>query len=94
MHIYTLFVNYQMLHIILYHISNITNRGVRFLAVTFLPIITSSKHHILHVPCTDNDVNVVYRFGFRLDRHMNIKNIFLALQCFTLNFYKINVMYT
>ena len=87
-------VNYQMLDITLYHISNTTNHGDTFLAISFLSRIRSSKHHIVHVPCTDNDVNVVYRFGFRLDRHMNIKNIFLALQCFTLNFYKINVMYT
>ena len=53
-----------MLHITLSHMSNTTNHGVEFSAITFSSIITSSKHHILHVPCADNDVNVVYRFEF------------------------------
>ena len=57
-------VNYQILHITIYRISNATNHGVKVLAITFLPIITSLKQHILHVPSTDDDVNVVYTFDF------------------------------
>ena len=69
-------VNDQILHITIYRISNTTNHGVKVLAITFLPIITSLKHHILHVPSTDDDVNVVYTFDFTLGRNMKIKIFF------------------